>query len=219
MQTRPLSHSLAEFANDLAFHGGRLVSNKLTVALEPAVKAKLAAVDACRADEIGHERAIVLADALAAGSRSEAELFCVLFGKFLLGHVNQNRQDPRWLKYYAKAPSEIVDGDREGLQKWLTGVNEAAPKEADAVIAAQAKPAAALAAAWAAAKQGQLQAAESNRQHGEAVRVPMRQSVNALLEKDWLALRQIANDNHLGKRWPESFFRKVTRAKPSNDKG
>lgn len=217
MQVLPLTSPLSDYGDDLVFHSARLISHKLAAFMAPAAAAKLAAVDACGADETKHRRAIIGADSTAAGLRSEAELYCVGFGKFLLGHVNQNRQDPRWLKYYGAAPSDIVGGDRDDLDKWLTGVVEATATEADLEIAAQAQPAAALAAAWTAARHGQVQAAEANRQHGETVRVPLRQSVNALREKHWLALRQIANDNGLGKRWPESFFRKVGKGKPGGD--
>lgn len=217
MQVRPLTHSLDEFANDLVFHGTRVVSNKLAAMLDAVVQGAIVGVDKCRADETMHERTIVLADALAAGARAEAELFCIEFGKFLLGYVKQNRKDVRWLKYFAKSPSEIVNGDREGLEKWLTGVQEATNKEQDPEIAAQTEPVVGLTASWTAAKLGQLQAAEANRQHGETVRLPMRQHINGLLEKNWLTLRQIANDQNLGKRWADSFFRKVTKPKGSGD--
>ena len=32
--------------------------------------------------------------------------------------------------------------------------------------------------------------------------------------KNWLALRKLATDNGLGKRWPESFYRKAPKGKP-----
>ena len=214
MQQIAPTRALAEFADDLAYHGFRLANHKLTVGLGPAVTAKLAATDACRADETTHGRKILSADATAAGARSEAELFCVRFGKFLLGHVNQNRSDPRFTTYYAKAPSAIVGGDIADLSAWLVGVAQAVAQETDATVAAAAQPAVQLAAGWQAARHGQLQAEQSNRQHGEAVRMPLRESVNALRDKNWLALRQLATANGLGKRWPESFYRKAPKGKP-----
>ncbi len=174
-------------------------------------------VDQCDAADTHHKkklrRAKTKADPKAVAARGGVEAFANTTSKKLLGIVNQDRSDVRFAKYMTKPASELTDLDRDGLRAWLSAVVDVATAEADKAIAAILKPAAGLRDNWDAAETGRDSAEAAIAHHRTTVKEPLVATVNAERRILLGALVQLAAKNKLGKKWPQTFFRKAAKAR------
>lgn len=209
MQDQRPKIPLPDAAEDLVYTVTRASTAANTAALTVVLAGLIDVLDKTHTDHVKLRRTVTQKDGTMGGVRLDVELFCTHVQAKVLGMVNQDRLDPKFVAYFPQSASALCGSDFETLKKWLVGVAPLLLKDPEKVLVDLAPTADALVIGWQKAETGQTTANAANRQHGAKVRDPLRDQVNGERRKLYGDLIKLAVTEKRPKRWVESFFRRT----------
>lgn len=173
----------------------------------------LAQVDAARAADRAFRLHEAKVDARRIVANGRLDSACLAFGKRLLGACNQDRESPRFRRFFPKAPTVFV---RQALDKqvanvfgWLATTDEPTLEEHRTALTT-----------WATAcREAQDQTAALGPKRGENEARRMKLADDLTRERDGLhrELSELAADKGLARDWADLFFRTTRRSSDSGD--
>lgn len=218
MKQIPLSGSLLTFLDDLEFSEAAMRADPLAAELAEPFDEAIAAWRDVFQRQRAARREIVRADAVVAVRDGQLDLLTIRFGGQCLVEANQDRKSAAFRRYFPAAPSEFVRGPLrkqcERTRDVIVPELEKLPKGSS--LRAFADP-------LLTGSKGALTALTTRvKAQGDAASVASdvtewKEGVNRLRTTTHAELIKIAVENHLGRAWPDLFFRSADAARSEGE--